>query len=180
MSKIAEYIRMLARQEGTRIYPATVTAVNGSTCDVTPLSGDAELEQVRLNSDVSNDLGILCTPTVGSIVLVAEISETDALVVMFAEIDKISLKIGASTLEITDGLIEMNGGNNDGLVVVGDLVSKLNAIEQDINNLKAAFSAWVVLPNDGGAALKTAAATWYAATLTQTQQSDIENTKVTH
>lgn len=78
----------------------------------------------------------------------------------------------------TAGNTVFNGGQNGGMVKVVDNVNRLNLIEQDINNLKSAFTTWVVVAEDGGAALKAAAATWFGKQLTETQRSDIENTKV--
>jgi hypothetical protein len=74
--------------------------------------------------------------------------------------------------------IVFNNGQLGGLVKVDDLVNRLNKIEQDVNNLKNVFSSWVTSPGDGGAALKTAAATWYGQQLTPTHKSDLENEKI--
>jgi hypothetical protein len=41
--------------------------------------------------------------------------------------------------------------------------TELDTLKTDINNLKTIFSTWVVVPKDGGAALKTAAAAWYGS-----------------
>lgn len=71
-----------------------------------------------------------------------------------------------------------HGGNLGGMVKVDDLVVKLNAIEQDLNNLKTIFSTWAPIPNDGGAALKSTASNWYGQQLKTTQKSDLENTKI--
>lgn len=93
--------------------------------------------------------------------------------------DKILIKIGSDiTLQIDANGFVFNGGNLDGMVKVNSAVDRLNKIEQDINNLKIAFSTWVVVAQDGGAALKVAASTWFAQQLTQTVKSDIENDKI--
>jgi len=42
------------------------------------------------------------------------------------------------------------------------------------------FNAWVVAPSDGGAALKSAAATWSGNNLSPAVASDLENKKVKH
>ena len=74
--------------------------------------------------------------------------------------------------------IRLMGGQMGGLVKVEELVKKLNAVEKDLNSLKQVFQGWVTVPQDGGAALKTAATTWATQQLTETQKSDIENEKV--
>jgi hypothetical protein len=83
-------------------------------------------------------------------------------------------------VKITSEKIICNGGENDGWVKVRELTEKLNALEKDINSLKQVFTSWVAVPNDGGAALKAALATWAGQTLTETRQADIENDKITH
>ena len=54
-------------------------------------------------------------------------------------------------------------------------VERLNKIEQDINNLKQAFTSWTPTPQDGGAALKTVVASWSGSKLTETKVEDIES-----
>ena len=50
------------------------------------------------------------------------------------ECEKILIKVGASTLDITDGLFEFNGGANDGLVLINSLVGKINRLENAFNH----------------------------------------------
>ena len=83
---------------------------------------------------------------------------------MYSEIDK----------------IEINGGKNGGLINIEDLVSHINTIEDDINNLKTAMSGWTPTPQDGGAALKGAVTSWAGQSITKTKKSDIEDDKIKH
>lgn len=83
-------------------------------------------------------------------------------------------------IELTADEIKLNGATNGGLAIVNDVVDKLNNLENDINTLKTVFSTWVVAPTDGGAALKAAAATWYASMFTPTVEADISNNEVLH
>jgi len=91
-----------------------------------------------------------------------------------------NLNVNGSTLVITKDSIVFNGGDNGGLTIVSNEVTRLNKIESDINDLKTAFKSWVVVASDGGAALKAIAATWYGSSLEKTKNSDIEDTKITH
>ena len=50
-------------------------------------------------------------------------------------------------------------------------------IKDDLNNLKNIFKNWTVVLNDGGTALKTAAATWYAAELADVDSDAMQNVK---
>ena len=119
---------------------------------------------LRAINDGENS-GLLVVPEVNSIVLIGRQFESKNFsVVMTSTVSEIHLK----------------GDDFNGLVKVSDLVTKLNDIENDINDLKTVFSTWVTVPNDGGAALKAAAGTWYASLLTPTDQSEIENENVKH
>lgn len=145
---------------------AKVKKVDGQTCVVT--IGELELSDVRLRAVVNDEeSGILVTPTIGSFVMITDLSNGDKrdwAVVMYSEIDK----------------VEFNRGKNGGLINIEDLVSHINTIEDDINNLKTAMSGWTPTPQDGGAALKTAVTTWATQQITKTKKSDIEDDKITH
>ena len=90
---------------------------------------------------------------------------------------KIIQEIGGSRLEIIDGQIIFNNGTV-GLPKADSLITRLNKIENDITMLKNAFTAWVVVPQDGGAALKAAAIGWASTPLNNTILNDIQNTKI--
>lgn len=148
------------------VFAAKVLSVDTAeyTCDVEPLDGKADVFGVRLNAQTGQNKGWLCIPAVGSVVVVVMLNKVSGFVAM--------------TSELTEVLHD--GGLFGGLVKVGELTQKLNAIEQDINTLKQAFSSWVPVPNDGGAALKAAAGSWFGQQLTETQKADIENEAVKH
>lgn len=74
----------------------------------------------------------------------------------------------------------INGDAHGGLVLADQVASRLNTLEQDLNTLKQALTAWVPVPSDGGAALKASAATWAAQPLTPTQSQVLQNTVVHH
>lgn len=163
---IAEAIRTLSGMDDLTFESSACTVKNIDTtkmvCDCTPLDGSADFLDVRLNANYTK--GFTLIPKDGSIVIVTQLSDATAYVSMVSEVDEIYLA----------------GEDNGGLVKVQDLVSKMNTIENDINTLKTIFSAWTPVPSDGGAALKLAAATWYAQTLTPTQVSELENKTVLH
>ena len=149
---------------------AKVKQVDGQTCTVS--IGDLQLNEVRLRAVVNDEeSGILVTPKVGSMVMITDLSNStkrDWAVVMVSEIDK----------------IEINGGKNGGLIRIEDLVSRLNAIEDDINNLKTTLTGWTPVAQDGGAALKTTLTIpgtgWATKQLAKTKTSDLEDDKITH
>ena len=53
----------------------TVTAVDGSTCTVQPLNGDAPINRVKLSAG-ETDTGVVMVPVVDSVVLVVFSSKT--------------------------------------------------------------------------------------------------------
>ncbi len=167
MTKIADYIRKLA-EAGEELY-SKVCKVNSvdqkqRTCNVTPLDDAADIMDVRLQADMSMTSGLLILPAVGSNVLVSFLNKNVGYVSGWSEIDSIILR------DDSDG----------GLVKVEPLTSRLNAVEQDLNSLKTVFKTWLIAPSDGGAALKTAAASWYGQNINPTKRSDLENTNVKH
>lgn len=78
-----------------------------------------------------------------------------------------------SMLFKNDGTVEF-GGSDDFLMRFNNSKAVIDEIQQDIASLKQVFSSWVTAPNDGGAALKAASATWAGTPL----QESIDNSKI--
>jgi hypothetical protein len=174
---IQEAIKMIAQRELARAEMycvlCTVNSVDTSerTCEVTPLNGKADLFDVRFQAELSLNVGLFIEPKVNSTVLVAFINSVQAAVVMCSEIENIYIDTYGDTI--------FNGGQNDGMVKVGDLVTKLNNLENKVNDLVTWTSTHThtgVTPGPGS----TGTAVGIVGTLTPTQQSDLENTKVQH
>ncbi|MBQ6684002.1 MAG: hypothetical protein IJM74_07865 [Bacteroidales bacterium] len=173
-AEIARAIKaMIGGNGGTALFTAEVKSVEGETCTV--LIGELEVPDVLLTpADEGADGKLVITPKVGGQVTVADLSGGELrqlAVVHWGEVEKISL---------TADSIELNGGDNGGLVKIEALTDKINNIEKDINKLKQAFTIWVPVPQDGGASLKGGVASWAAQQLVQTQVSDLEDDKITH
>ncbi len=147
----------------------TVVSVDteNQTIDATPLTSKSSVNfegaYLGASEDEKNN-GLLYIPKVGSLVGIIQQSSIYSRVVLFSEIESISFL----------------GGAFGGLIKINELVKKVNAIEQDLNDLKQAFTSWVVVPTDGGSALKAVTSTWASATITETQRGDLENTKIKH
>lgn len=168
--KILEAFRRLIASEVPVITkPATVNAVDADkgTCDVSFADEDlADHNGVLLTSgtDITNRL--LIVPEIGSTVYVSLVMNNEqwAFVSLYSKVKEIHLR----------------GDRYNGIVKVGDVTEKLNNIENDINNLKSIIGSWLPAPNDGGAALKTASATWVSSTLQTTTEGELQNEKVKH
>ncbi len=136
---------------------------NKRTCVVYTITGktQSEIPDVRLMASV--DDGVLFVPVVGSNVTIILTQQADPYITQYSDIDEIIFR----------------GGDLGGLVKLKETVERLNKIEDDINAIKKVFSTtWTPTPNDGGAALKAAAATWAGQQLQKTTEGDIENDKI--
>lgn len=175
LSKIRRSIKSIASiGSGHGIYLAEVVAVSGQTCSVRIDSITLSSVRLRATINTNHQSQLLITPKVGSLILVADLSDgnlENLAAFAFSEIERV---------ELTTSKIVLNGGKNDGTVKIQPLIDQLNALENDINKLKSAFSTWTPIPNDGGATLKTAATNWATSTLKTTTKGDLENPEVLH
>jgi len=76
---------------------------------------------------------------------------------------------GGAIIHIGDDLIELYekaGSTAEFVALATKVKTELERIANDITTLKLAFQAWVVAPNDGGAALKAATLSWSTTALT--------------
>jgi hypothetical protein len=171
---IQDLIRKLSKSREENYSIAAVVLErddNNRTCTVEPLNGDAKLFNVRLNASESNDAGLTIYPETGSNVIVTFINRQIAYVALADKIEKIELHCED---------VVINNGTHGGLVISGKAAERLNAIENDLNNLKTMFALWSPASGDGGALLKTATENWYTEPLTQTTASEMENDKIKH
>ncbi len=143
----------------------TIAAVdeNSKTCNID--DDGFMMYGIRLQSVTNAAAGILKVPKIGAQALAVKIEDGDGFMLLdCAEYDKIIF----------------NGGTNGGLINIQSLVNKINAIENDLNSLKTVFKSWTPVAQDGGSALKTAAADWADQTITKTKTKDLEDKTVTH
>lgn len=199
MQNLRNIIRQLAQPDGETVaLVCTVDAVDKSarTVDCSPINEGAPLLGVNLQANQGADFGLCLFPEIGSFVVVGFIADGSAGVVLLTEkiesaeiviadtsavmdADGVRIDVGDISAHLDKNAVTFNGGDLGGLVKVEDLTKRLNLIENDINNLKSVFSSWAVTAQDGGAALKTAAVSWFGSQLTTTKRGDYENKKVT-
>lgn len=165
----------------------TVVSVDLSdyTCVVKPTDGSSNFEGVRLKATVDGSTdGLVCEPEVNSIVIISPLfnNEHAFFVSRFSSVKKWHLKVvGGGQIEIDNtGKIKINGDAFGGIPKAGSVAAKLNILETQLTNLKAAITAWVVASGDGGAALKVSLATWLGQAVAQTTQANIESPNVKH
>lgn len=198
MADLRNIIRELAKPDGETVaLVCTVDAVDekARTIDCTPLNEGAPLLGVNLQANQGANYGFWLYPEVGSFVIVGFVADGAAGVVLSTEkikqaevvigdtsavmdADGCRIKTANMSANINADNIIFNGGKLNGLVKIDDLTKRLNTIENEINKLKGIMAGWVPVAQDGGAALKTAAADWSADTLLLTKRSDYENEKI--
>jgi hypothetical protein len=123
-------------------------------------NGVNEIE-VRLMPVV--DDGVLIIPVIGSTISILQSDRYDPVIVQYSEVEKIVLM----------------GGDNKGLVKVVELKNKLNAVENQMNNILNVLKTTTIPLAPSGT---YPFAPLYASInpLTPTQQTDIENPLITH
>lgn len=152
------------------LVPAVVKSVDGETCTVS--IGTLELADVRLRAVVNDEeSGITVTPSEGSHVMITDLSNgemRDWAVVMYSQIDQ----------------IEINSGQNGGLINISELTDKLNNLVDEVNDLKEKFNSHTHIVNTTGTAAAqsgtAATTTSLAGAATRFNKDDYEDTKITH
>jgi hypothetical protein len=184
MSKAAKDLMNAIKNMASNVdlITASVVSVDKSNncCDVS-IDGD-ELGSVRLQAVIDVDKkGCRMYPAINSTVLIQPMDDKGNWVVaLYSELQEIVFEIGDMQMVMNAEGVFFNGGSLGGLVKVGSLVARLNALEDDLTSLKTVFNSWIVVPTDGGAALKTAAASWFGTPITKTKTSDLEDNKIKH
>lgn len=184
MNKRAQIAQLLGdivgKNRGSLVFfSAQVVSVQGDTCTV-KIDG-LELSDIRLTPTTSErDDTLLLTPATDSFVLVGSLSgDLNNLCVLAADtLASLELTIGDIGVFIDKEGVVLNGGELGGLVKLDDVTKKINALENQLNQLKNILKAWTPAPNDGGAALKGAISTWAGNPITITKSSELENLKV--
>lgn len=138
----------------------TVVSVGSTTCVCSPIDGSADIEDVRLKAGDGD--GLLMIPAVDSVVIVQMVNDVEGYISMFSQLDS----------------IKMLDGSFDGLVKVGDLVTKLNNIENKVNDIITTYNAHTHAVS--GSATLIPNGSPIAPPLANTTQADIENDKITH
>lgn len=183
---ISVAIRHLAgthNEDKVQLVQAEVDSVNEAarTCDVTTISGkeSTAIEGVKLMASL--DDGILFLPTVGSTIFISYSTFNVPYVSLFSQVDKVLFVAGSTALQMIDGKLMLNDGSYGGLIEVEQLVTKLNNLENLVNDLVQKFNSHthiLTLSSGSGTAAPTAAPE--TTILQQTQRNDIENTTIVH
>lgn len=177
-----------------------VVSVDGDLCRAK--IGDFEIPDIRLSSvGGGSENGLLVTPAVGSVILVADIScgtlrELNAI--GYSEIDsirfhkgettveatagKVTATVGGSTVDIEGGKIRLGGEENGGMVKIGEVRQTFRSFQTYCETMKAAIAQGIAAVGAGEAAngATGAAAFEGAMAAAAIQVENMENEKVTH
>jgi hypothetical protein len=132
-----------------------------------PIEG-GNLEDVRLQAAISTVSGFVQIPSVDSKVIVTFINETQAFVSLCTEVDKILID--------TD-LVQFNGGGNDGLININDLVDKLNDLVSEVSSLNSAYKAHTHTAPSGATGTPVPP---FTGSISIFNKADFEDDKITH
>ena len=182
LRQIKEGIQRLAGTFG-KDYVSTVdcdvTDVNEAnrSCSVTPLTTSLStgFDEVFLCAD-PND-GLICIPEIGSTVRVAVTNKGEKYILQFSDLQKLRITIGQSELTVVDGTIYLGDGSLGGLVKSNDLLSKLNALENKVNNVINSFNNHTHVASSLGSPT-TPPPIPIVGNLTPTKISDLENNAI--
>lgn len=188
---------------GVSVLQGEVKSVDESrwTCDV-ELPNTLLLYDVQLKCLKETEKGCVLVPKVGSWVQIMNVGEPDWLVIAIEQLDKVivlaetELQIDAagSTVQVNKDGIVMNGGKNEGLVIVQKLVDKINRLEKKVddligkhNGLQQDYNSHthLYIPGPGTATTPSAIPSALSSNTetpigVQTKKTDIENPKVKH
>lgn len=143
-----------------------------------------EYPDVRLKSSISDTDAVIKYPLKDSYVLVAMIGnqENDLLVIAFDDVEEIEGVIGDISFKVNKDEILLNGDGNKGLVKIEDLVSKLNDLENGVNQLKNEFNSHTHNAPQAPTGTIPTAPPLVPSTLNMqnTVVNDLENKKVKH
>jgi hypothetical protein len=171
----------------------TVESVDDeTTCTVKTVKSGVEYKNIKLNANINGDKGIYVFPKKDSYVLVTLVDKVNGFVSGFSDIEKVILKID-DTVEIEiggdakiscDGNIEINGGKNEGLVIIQKLTDKLNGLQNTINSFVKAYNAHIHVTTATVGATGVAGVISPTVSTAQAAQTfnkkDYENEKITH
>lgn len=130
------------QQKGQVFFSATVESVDSNTCTVKV--DNLSISDVRLTatSETTNDV-YLAVPSVGSNVLVGSFSG-DLNNLFILKIDSLSewhCKIDSMAFKLDKNGVEINGGNNGGMIKINELISWMQKIKTDLTTISTAMQS---------------------------------------
>jgi hypothetical protein len=193
--KTGELIELIQQAAGTfnkdivSLVVCTVNSVDEDafTCDCTPISGVAatQIPKVKLSAEANDGFSLI--PKVDSTVVVANSTRNSYYVFMYSDIQKVKCYIDSSNyFEFDATSFRFNDGAHGGIAKTRVIELKLNALETQVNALKAVIAAILSAGSSSPGTSVTngslaAYFTGYNVTpITLTTQAELSNNKITH
>lgn len=177
--------------DNTKRALARVTAVDvpTRTCTVDTLTGTIfTLNKVALMAQIND--GFLMVPAIDSEVIVLYGTQVKTQVIMYSELQRVYAIVGDSGFEMLPDKVMFNDGSYGGMVIIEELVKRLNALEEDNNKLKKALGIVFTPPDLPTVAegvtdacwklLKDNLLTYTNQEIEKTKKDDLENKTVLH
>lgn len=140
-----------------------------------------EISQVMMSSMLNSNSSIIVYPKINSECLVlVELLSNISYLIGIEEVEEIKINLQNIKVQLNEKEININGGNNGGILNIEGVTKRFNEIEKDINKLKEVFQLWMPQTQDGGASLKTAVESWSNIKVEMTKREDYEDKKIKH
>lgn len=158
------------------LHSVEVSKVEETYAEVYEFEGDAPIRVPLLVLNAGAAM-LKVLPKEGStaLILYANGRVEKPIFVGFTEVDEINVSVGESSVNITDGLIEFNGGENKGMVLVKKLTERLNKLQEEIEQIQTAIIAHTH-PTPSG---ESGTPTYTKATISRFDVSEYANDKIT-
>jgi len=151
----AEQIRQKLKKMASEAGPdvtllAQVKSVDEAslTCDLYDDDSGLDFTDVRLQPVIDGNKSVVLIPKANTWALAVRVEDSDDwMVIACGEVDKWLLKCDQTII---------NDGLNGGLVNWPDAKEQLDKTNEVVSAIVSAITTWVPVPNDGGAAFKTA------------------------
>ena len=101
-----------------------VDAVNGMSCDCSPVDGDAAIKDVRITADFDNANKWVLVPKVGSLVVVSFFNKDVGFVSMVNEVSEVLYKNGGTVFRVDDKFLLASSSENL-LTLMQDLIQAM-------------------------------------------------------
>lgn len=157
-------IAQVGNPQNFTAFAAKVLAVDGSTCDVEPVQTGTKIFDVKIKASLNGTSGFYAKPKVGSFVIIVMIDKNNAFVALCSEAEEIYCVV--------------DGEDNGGVVKIEGLMSRLNAIENAVQNAFTLIQTHVhPIPTGASGPSPTIAALPSVGT---SNRANLENTKFKH
>ena len=172
---ISDILKEATKEKAAELYSVVGTVDRVDQAErsvvVTPIDGGAKIYGVRLNAVFGGDKGLAMIPAEGSFVVVTFLNPLTGFVSICSDLDRV---------EIDCEDVVFNKGTNEGLVIVGALVDKINQLEEKVNQLQSDYKTHVHTDPISGTTGKLLVPFTGTPIAPTTTKQDIENTKIKH